>query len=52
MNGMTAYQSKVKQISKGTQHMPVDETPCHQEVTVITKDMEYCPFCGFFFRKD
>jgi len=36
---------------KKIQHLAIKEIPCHQEVTIMTKEMEYCPFCGLFFAK-
>jgi len=48
---MTAYQPKMEEKAKQSQHVVISEMLCHQEVTVMTKEMEYCPFCGLFFAK-
>ena len=51
MNTMTTLQSEMEEKPRMIQDGALDEIPCHQEITVMTEEMEYCPFCGLFFAK-
>lgn len=50
MNAMMTLHSEMEEKPRMVQGEAL-EVPCHQEVTVMTKEIEYCPFCGLFFSK-
>jgi len=31
--------------------MEESEKPCHEEITIISKNMNFCPICGFYYPK-
>jgi hypothetical protein len=32
--------------------MEEPEEPCHEEITILSKNVNFCPICGFYYPKN